>query len=232
MAVLTTLSSVPGRRLTTAAVVSLAFALFLTLYFVADSRHPSYPSFPFSSVSDAACAAIDTTLDDSTTNEKHVIPNIVHYVWVLKDPAEFRLPFKVFVSIYSATLFWNPDKIYIHTDASPGILLDAQAAGDVWTRRILALPGVIPNFIQAPNVTDKGVHIKKMEHKADFLRMAVLRDYGGVYLDTDAVPLRDIGPLRNSGFANVLGGAVALRMRHSGYLNNGVMMSVPQSTLM
>ena len=71
-----------------------------------------------------------------------------------------------------------------------------------------------------------------MEHKADFLRISVLQEYGGVYLDVDAVPLRDITDLRQSGFANVLGGAVALSQRHSGYINNGVMISRPHSTLM
>ena len=97
---------------------------------------------------------------------------------------------------------------------------------------ILAIPGITINHVEAPTKTNKGVVIEKMEHKSDFLRVAALRDFGGVYLDTDAVPLRDIADLRNSGFANVIGGQTALSMRFSGYLNNGVMMAAPHSHLM
>lgn len=234
-----TLSSVPARRVTAAAVAFLVFASALAYLYVSGSPRIAYPIFPFSSVSDIACEHVDGSVNvsghnDATalTQEKHVIPNTVHYVWLLKNATEFRMPFKVFVSVYSAHLFWKPDKIYIHTDAKPEILRDAQVSGDVWTKRILSLPGITPNLIQAPNVTEKGIQVVHMEHKADFLRMAVLRDFGGVYLDTDAVPLRDIAPLRNSGFANVLGGATALSLKHAGYINNGVMMAVQQSTLM
>lgn len=238
MAAFTTLSSPPRRRGTAAAAVALlVFASALAYLYLSGSAHPTYPTFPFSDVSDAACQGIDSSTTGhndaaATAARKHVIPNIVHYVWLLNDPSELRMPFKLFVSAYSAHLFWKPDRIYIHTDASRGVLADAVLTGDVWTRRILALPGVTPNFVRAPTVTDKGVEIVRVEHKADFLRMAVLRDFGGVYLDTDVVPLRDIAPLRNSGFANVLGGAVALSMKRAGYINNGVMMAVPQSTLM
>ncbi|OIW30209.1 hypothetical protein CONLIGDRAFT_632274 [Coniochaeta ligniaria NRRL 30616] len=224
----------PARRVTAAAVAFVALASALVYLYVSGSSRITYPIFPFSSVSDVACEHIDSSVNDATTasQQKHVIPNTVHYVWLLKNATEFRLSFKVFVSVYSAHLFFKPDKIYIHTDARPEVLRDAEASGDVWTKRVLSLPGITPNFIQAPNVTERGVRIVHMEHKADFLRMAALRDFGGVYLDTDVVPLRDVAPLRNSGFANVLGGATVLTIKHAGYLNNGVMMAVPQSTLM
>ncbi|KAJ4291399.1 hypothetical protein N0V88_005992 [Collariella sp. IMI 366227] len=46
-----------------------------------------------------------------------VIPNLVHYIWLLRDP---------FVSIYLTHLFWNPEKIYIHTDVAPEVVDRAQ----------------------------------------------------------------------------------------------------------
>ncbi|KAB5547421.1 hypothetical protein GE09DRAFT_967594 [Coniochaeta sp. 2T2.1] len=228
-----TLSSLPAtRRLTGVAVLSLVFATFLSYIFLSSSRY-NYPTFPFSSVSDAACDDIDNTVNGAAgKSAQYVIPNIVHYVWLLRDHTEFRLSFRLFISIYSAHLFWEPDTIFIHTDANPDVYREAQIFGNVWTRRILALPAITPHFVQAPNVTEKGVKIVRLEHKADFVRMSALREYGGVYLDTDAVPLRDIVSLRHSGFANVLGLQTGLSMRFSGYLNNGVMMSVKQSSLM
>lgn len=237
--VFTALSSPPRRRGTAAAAIALlVFASALAYLCFSGSAHPTYPTFPFSSVSDAACQSIDSSASGhndmaaTAATHRHVIPNVVHYVWLLNDPHELRMPFKLFVSVYSAHLFWKPERIYIHTDASRAVLANALVAGDVWTKRILALPGVTSNFVRAPTVTERGVEIVRVEHKADFLRMAVLREFGGVYLDTDVVPLRDIAPLRDSGFANVLGGAVELSMKRAGYINNGVMMAVPQSTLM
>ncbi|KAG7289219.1 hypothetical protein NEMBOFW57_005583 [Staphylotrichum longicolle] len=73
-----------------------------------------------------------------------------------------------------------------------------------------------------------------MAHKADFVRLATLLEYGGVYLDTDAIPLRDVAELRNSGFRNVIGQQLGLGLwviNHLNNLNNGVMMAVPRSNL-
>lgn len=222
------LSSWPARRASVAIATFLVAASALFYFYFRGVPHASYPHFQFGAVSPGVCDGVK----QHSAVEKHVIPNIVHYVWLLKDPAEFKLGFKVFLSVYSAHIFWKPDTIYIHTDATVEQWCDAHTSGDVWTRRILSIPGVKEHHIVAPNTTKRGVRIVQMEHKADFLRMAVLRDFGGVYLDTDVVPLRDIAPLRNSGFATVLGGAVALRIQHTGYVNNGVMMSAKDSTLM
>ncbi|KAK4122115.1 glycosyltransferase family 32 protein, partial [Parathielavia appendiculata] len=188
----------------------------------------SYQTYPFVSVADDAC-------NDGTHNARAgnpPIPNLVHYVWLLKDAAEFRLSFKIFISFYSAHIFWRPERIYIHTDAAPEVIQRARQSGTPWTRRILAIPGVEFKHVEVPQRTRKGVEIKAMEHKADFLRLAALREYGGVYLDTDAIPLRDIADLRNSGFRNIVGPQLAPAMWLAHILNNGVMMAVPHSNLM
>ncbi|KND89017.1 hypothetical protein TOPH_06294 [Tolypocladium ophioglossoides CBS 100239] len=218
----------PASRIVAAAITILVFASSITYYLTRTSRF-AYPTFRYGSVPDGVC---DGNTDDDVSPQKQVIPNLVHYVWLLKDGAAFQLGFKAFVSIYSAHLFLRPERIYIHTDASPETLSRARLSGTAWTKRALAIPGLTANHVEARRVTTKGVEIVQMEHKADFLRMLALRDFGGVYLDIDAVPLRDVADLRNSGFANVLGGATALSMKHSGYINNGVMMSVPNSNLM
>jgi hypothetical protein len=214
-------------RLLTVVTVLILTSASLYLYLTSQARYP-YRTFAFNDVSSTACS------DSGAHLSSHVgpIPNIVHYVCLLKHTTELHLSFKLFVSVYSAHVLWRPDIIYLHTDATPEALAQAKRAGDVWTKRILAVPGVTPYYVKAPNVTQKGVEVVQMEHKADFLRIEALRQFGGIYLDVDAVPLRDVTDLRMSGFANVLGGATALTMKHSGYVNNGVMMAVPNSNLM
>ncbi|KAL2176429.1 uncharacterized protein P884DRAFT_292911 [Thermothelomyces heterothallicus CBS 202.75] len=66
--------------------------------------------------------------------------------------------------------------------------------------RILAIPGVQINHIEAPQMTDRGVEIKWIEHKTDFMRLAALREFGGLWLAVWA----------------------------TNYLNNGVLMAVPR----
>ncbi|KAJ4204552.1 hypothetical protein NW759_014889 [Fusarium solani] len=224
--------SLPRPRLVPVALSLLTLLVVASglTYFLRATRY-SYPTFDFGTVPDHGCDA-GTGIANLDGKPNQPIPNFVHYVWLLKDPAELRLGFKLFVSMYSANILWKPDGIYFHTDAAPEVIEKARVSGTPWTKRILEMPGLIFNHVEAPAVTTKGVKIVKMEHKADFLRLAALRDYGGVYLDADAIPLRDIADLRNSGFRNVVGGQTGITLRFSGYLNNGVMMSVPHSNMM
>ncbi|KAK2074063.1 hypothetical protein P8C59_008300 [Phyllachora maydis] len=186
--------------------------------------------FDFTQLSDQACHGAGAA--DSGAPTRHAIPPYVHYVWLPQDPGDFRLDFRFFVSAYSAHLLWRPDRILIHTDVTEAVFARAKAAGSPWTRRVLNLPGVAPHYVRRPRVTDRGVAIVHPEHQADFLRVAALLRFGGVYLDKDAVPLRPVAALLQSGFANVVGGATALAPRHLGYINNGVMMAAPNSTMM
>jgi hypothetical protein len=195
---------------------------------VEDTRS-RYRTFPFISVADSACddGRSTTTKDAAGTPS---IPNLVHYVWHSNNPAEFSLGFRFFVSAYSAHIHWRPERIYIHTNANPEAISRARDSGTAWTRRTLGIPGVEIKYAEALQVTQKGVEIKFMAHKADFTRLEALREYGGVYLDTDAIPLRDVADLRNSGFRNVIG--QQLDLAEWNYLNNGVMMAAKNSNLM
>ncbi|KAH8663372.1 hypothetical protein BGZ60DRAFT_411155 [Tricladium varicosporioides] len=211
--------------LTTFIVAGVSLTFLFWMVFPATTRPSAF--YPISRVPDEFCNELKTVPQKSAP-----IPNIVHYVWLLRDPTQLQLDFRAFVTMYSSYLYFQPEKIYIHTDATSEVFEKAKTAGEIWTRRVLAIPGITPNYVVAPNVTSKGVPIKLMEHQADSLRIAALREFGGIYLDMDAIPLRDIGSLRNSGFANVVGGAFALTTKHSGYVNNGVMMAKPHSNLM
>ncbi|CZR50371.1 uncharacterized protein PAC_00243 [Phialocephala subalpina] len=187
-----------------------------------DSSIPNKVHFDLNSVTGPVC-------NNTTVEHVKEIPNIVHYVWVLGNPNQLQLSFKFFISIYSAHLYIQPDAIYIHTDASPPVFANAKQSGSTWTQRILNLPNVKYNQVPPPSQTTKGVPIERVEHKSDFLRLSALQKFGGIYLDTDAIPLRSLTPLRKTGFSTILSNQGALKMKHVGLINNGVMMSKPGS---
>jgi hypothetical protein len=69
------------------------------------------------------------------------------------------------------------------------------------------------------------VPIHQIEHKSDFVRVPAMWKMGGTYLDWDAYPIRDIKPLRMSGFGAIIG------REYGGGLNCGVFMAKKGSLL-
>lgn len=164
-----------------------------------------------------------TALGSLAETEFEPIPNIVHYVWLLNPKRDnTRLAFKHFLSLYAASIYWAPDKIYIHTDIPEGKFLPYPAEEspvDQWNILITKQPNVEINHITAPTIvpgTNKT--ITRTEHKSDFLRLQMIRRYGGVYLDWDAHPLRDIKPLRHSGFKAIVGREPNWRIQTGTYM--------------
>ncbi|KAH8894418.1 hypothetical protein GQ53DRAFT_857744 [Thozetella sp. PMI_491] len=88
-------------------------------------------------------------------------------------------------------------------DTTPEIYAKAKDSGSIWTRHVLAIPSVNVYYVKTPTSTTKGIKIKVIKHKTDFLRIIALQKFGGVYLDTDAVPLRSIDDQSNIGSGDV-----------------------------
>lgn len=194
---------------------------------------PHPPSFDYRKLSNGICRSYDEQFKSDLGVAP--IPNIVHYIWLLRDPSQFELSFKVFLSIYSAHAVLRPDRIYIHTDADDSVLEAARAYGTIWTQRVLALPQLVVQHTETLNETIRGVPVEALEHKSDFMRLDVLRNWGGIYLDTDVIVLRDMTDLRRSGFASVVSPSMVRVWKNVvetlGFLNNGVMMATPGSML-
>ncbi|PQE28942.1 glycosyl transferase protein [Rutstroemia sp. NJR-2017a BBW] len=169
---------------------------------------------------------ISSIFPTNSANRHDVIQNIVHYVWIVRNPsAELKLGFELFLTIYSSHLYLRPDVIYLHTDVTPEIVERAKHSSDHWTRLILNLPILKVNHVSTPTHTATGKEIRSLEHKGDFVRGEILNAMGGVYLDLGALPIRDIRPLRATGFANIVGANSA------GMYNSGVMLSKKGSAL-
>jgi hypothetical protein len=149
------------------------------------------------------------------------IPNIVHYVMLKKDDhSTLQFRFDHFLSIYASFIYLSPTVILLHTDHNASAIADAVVNGDRWTRLVLTLPTVKTNEVVSPQNTE-GTNrpIRKIEHKSDFVRIDQLHRTGGLYMDLDVIPLRDLKPLRQAGFKAVVG-----RQLHGG-INNGVILA-------
>ena len=118
------------------------------------------------------------------------IPNVFHFIFGLK-PDFGGKPFSLvhYLSIQSAIDVNKPDRVYFHYHYEPT---------GYWWERIkpyLTLSKVaIPESIF-------GNKLYHFAHKADVLRLEVLLDYGGIYMDLDTISVRPLAQLyRNSSF--------------------------------
>lgn len=76
---------------------------------------------------------------------------------------------------------------------SANIYYDYQPTG-VWWKR--AMDFVTPIQLPAPEQV-AGVPLQHHAHRADVLRLQVIKQYGGIYLDTDVLCVRPFHPLRD-----------------------------------
>ena len=103
-----------------------------------------------------------------------MIPNIVHFVYGL-ERQNYDFQFTYYLSVLSAKLINNPDKIYFHYSHEP--------TGEWWdkTKKIVEL-----NYVDSPKkLGNKRIH--NLAHKADKVRLEVLKEFGGVYFDIDTI---------------------------------------------
>ncbi|PQK16007.1 hypothetical protein BB8028_0006g03290 [Beauveria bassiana] len=172
---------------------------------------------------------INTTPEHNPNTTPEHIPNTAHYVYILANvSADFSFAFSEVLSIYAASRYWQPDAIYLHTNAPAEALERARSgAAGKWTRLLFQVPRLHIVAVTVPTHAANGKEINLIEHKSDFVRVQALRDYGGAYLDFDVHPLRDIRVLRESGFH-----AVARRQQgENGEVNSGVFMNKPHSSM-
>ncbi|PHH84450.1 hypothetical protein CDD83_1928 [Cordyceps sp. RAO-2017] len=148
------------------------------------------------------------------------IPNDVHFVFLLeKAGADFPFEFHQFLCIYAAWFHLQPGRLFLHTNAGAEQIQRAkQGQAGKWSRLIFEMPGLTVNPVESPTVTNKGVKIKHVAHKSDFIRVQVLRQFGGLYLDLDVFVIRDLRPLMASGFQSVSGREVGGLMTAGAFL--------------
>lgn len=107
------------------------------------------------------------------------IPNVIHFTFGLDKQTEDFL-FVYYLAVYSAYVVNKPEKIYFYYHFGP--------VGE-WWERLKEIPGL--ELVKVPLPEYIGRHeIVKTAHRADKLRMDVLLEYGGVYMDIDTISVR------------------------------------------
>lgn len=115
-----------------------------------------------------------------------MIPNILHYVHLSEGGRPWRLHH--YLSVLSASKRSGVEKIYIWVDKEPE---------GVWWERTKNLLEVI--FVEPPS-NIFGIPITQQAHKSDVIRLQVLLEYGGIYVDTDTIFVKNFEPLLDSKF--------------------------------
>ncbi|TXT08601.1 hypothetical protein VHUM_02729 [Vanrija humicola] len=114
------------------------------------------------------------------------VPNAVHYVFGLKEPKNGKteeLPYYAYLAIRSALLNLKPEKIYFHYKHLP--------RGPWWD---LIKPHL--TLVEThPPTSIFGNKIEHFAHKADLIRLWVMKYSGGIYLDIDMFIVRSFDEL-------------------------------------
>ena len=119
------------------------------------------------------------------------IPSIVHFVLTDRDTRFFDWP--CYVAIRSAWEKLQPEELIVHI--LDGI--EPATAADWWQAAKQFVTAVVPFARADVPLSLNGVKITHPAFIADFRRIQILHDWGGIYMDTDALSLRNFEDLRH-----------------------------------
>jgi len=123
--------------------------------------------------------------------EKFLIPNYLHYIRINRT----YLRFFEAVCMKSAFLIQRPERIYLHSDVG-------EVTGPHWDH-LLAIPGfkevLVMQRVTVPE-TVFGTSFYWIAHKADVLRLLILKRYGGIYMDNDVYVINNLDHYRRYEF--------------------------------
>lgn len=110
-----------------------------------------------------------------------MIPNIFHLIYFYKE--NYTFPLSHYININSIRILNNPDKIYFYSDKLP--------VGEYWEK--------ISSFVEFIKVSPPDSVFNKrlyhIAHKSDVLRLQILMEKGGIYLDMDVICKKPFTPL-------------------------------------
>ena len=135
-----------------------------------------------------------------------MIPKIVHFVYGFQEQG-IEFEFYKYMAVKTASMYIKPDIIYFWCKHTP--------FGEYWEKTSLL---VKLKYIDPP-VFIFGNPVNHFAHQTDIIRLCVLRDYGGIYLDIDTICLKSFKNLMNNKF-------VIAKQDNLRYCN-AIMLSIP-----
>lgn len=118
---------------------------------------------------------------DEKNNTNAVIPKIIHLIYINERPLQLYN----YQCIYSIIRHHSDYQIWIHNDIEP----DTQE----WSN-LCNVQNVYIKRINRNKLFD-GIDIQFVQYEADILRMSILLEYGGIYMDIDVYVIKNISPL-------------------------------------
>jgi glycosyltransferase involved in cell wall biosynthesis len=119
----------------------------------------------------------------SSSSLPPAIPNIIHFVFGLKEGGDATFSFFNYAAVASALHVQRPEMVLLHYHTEPqGVFWDL-VKPYVQLRRIRLFDSIFGN------------PITHYAHKADVVRLEALLEFGGIYLDIDVITLRPFDPL-------------------------------------
>jgi hypothetical protein len=138
------------------------------------------------------------------------IPDVVHFVYGMQEQKE--LSFVAYVAVLSAFVINEPQAIVLHHHF--------EIYGPWFDALLRDVPMLRLERVELP-IRIGAKPIWKTAHRADAVRMDVLRRQGGVYMDMDTISVRPYRGLLNED--------MVMGTQEAGALCNAVMLSAPQS---
>jgi hypothetical protein len=135
-----------------------------------------------------------------------MIPSVFHFCYALLPDAKFG--FLEYLAIKSALEVNRPERIYLH--------YQHECSGPWWKK---ACELVTLRKTEAPTEI-LGRKLVHFAHRADVLRLSVLKEIGGIYLDIDTICLRP--------FTDLLGYPCVMAWEGRRGLCNAVILSEPE----
>ncbi|WVR07184.1 hypothetical protein IAU60_004225 [Kwoniella sp. DSM 27419] len=184
----------------------LPSALLLAIGIAIGANHPLYlsvysrrPATPSSLLPPALPPAppMSASLLASLPPPQEPIPNIVHYVYGLASEPQPDFPYFAYLAMRSALVSLKPDEVWFHCIHEPqGYWWDRVKDWEGWYDGAGEKKGMM-RVLKARDVQWVGRDRRPVihfAHKADIIRLEVLRDYGGIYLDIDTFVIQPFEP--------------------------------------
>ncbi|XP_048258772.1 uncharacterized protein LOC124123782 [Haliotis rufescens] len=121
----------------------------------------------------------------TTLHDHSVVPNIVHITWY-GGPKRNTFLFHHFVSLLAIHKFLKPKVILFWFDLLP--------EGVYWDQATDGFPEIVLVY-RAPPTTILGQEVHVPEHQSDVIRIEAVMEFGGIYMDLDALVVQPFSAL-------------------------------------